>query len=85
MSHDSARQIAVGARVGAQADAAHRLDTAGDADVDGARGDQAGDQVVGLLAAAALAVDGRSAGLLGQAGDQPGGPRDVVGLFARTA
>ena len=74
--------VAVRTRVGAEADAAHRLDAAGDADVDGAGGDQAGDQVVGLLAAAALAVDGRGADLLGQAGGQPGGPGDVVGLFA---
>ena len=83
MSHDSARAgSAVGARVGAEADAAHRLDAAGDADVDGARRDEAGDQVVGLLPAAALAVDRRGADLLGQPGDQPGDPGDVVGLLA---
>ena len=68
MSHDAGRRIAaVGAGVGAQADPAHRLDAAGDADVDGAGRDQAGDQVVGLLGAAALAVDRRGADVLGQA------------------
>ncbi len=76
------QDAAIGAGVGAQADAAHRLDAAGDADVDGAGRDQAGDQVVGLLAAAALAVDGRRADVLGQAGGQPGDPGDVVGLLA---
>ena len=68
------QDAAIGAGVGAEADAAHRLDAAGDADVDGARRDQAGDQAVGLLAAAALAVDGHRADVLGQPGDQPARP-----------
>ena len=68
--------------VGTQAHPAHRLDAAGDPDVDGPGGDQTGDQVVGLLGAAALAVDGGRAGLLGQPGGQPGHPGDVVGLLA---
>ncbi len=41
-----------------------------------------GDQTVGLLAAAALAVDRHRADVLGQAGDQPAHPGDVVGLLA---
>ena len=41
-----------------------------------------GDQVVGLLAAAALAVDRGRADVLGQTGDQPADPGDVVGLLA---
>ena len=48
----------------------------------GSGSDQTGDQVVGLLGAAALAVDGGRAGLLGQPGGQPGHPGDVVGLLA---
>jgi hypothetical protein len=59
------QNAAVGAGVGAKADAAHRLDAAGDADVDGARGDEAGHQPVRLLAAAALAVDGHGADVVG--------------------
>ncbi len=83
MSHDSAPQDgAVRTRVGAQPDPAHRLDSARDADVDGTRRDQPGDQVVGLLAAAALAVDGRGADVLGQPRDEPAHPGDVVGLLA---
>ena len=77
-----ADQRAVRACVGAEADAAHRLDTAGNADVDRAGRDQAGDQMVGLLGAAALAVDGGRADLLGQARGQPGDAGDVVGLLA---
>ena len=44
--------------------------------------DQAGDQPVGLLPAAALAVHGHRADMLGQPGDQPADPGDVVGLLA---
>ena len=62
---------AVGPCVGAEPDHAHRLDAAGDADVDGARRDQAGDQVVGLLSAAALAVHGGGADVFRQTRDQP--------------
>ena len=76
------QDAAVGTRVGAEADAAHRLDSARDADVDGTRRDQAGDEAVGLLAAAALAVDGHGADVLGQPGDEPAHPGDVVGLLA---
>ena len=83
MSHDAGRGCrAVWTRVGAEADPAHRLDAARDADVDGAGRDQAGDQVVGLLAAAALAVDRGGADVLGQAGSQPAVAGDVVGLLA---
>ncbi len=73
---------AIGARIGAETDAAHRLDAAGDADVDGARRDQARDQPVGLLATAALAVDRHRADVLRKAGRQPAHPGDVVGLLA---
>ena len=72
---------AVGAGVGTQAHPAHRLDAAGDAGVDRPSRDQPGDQVIGLLRAAALAVDGGRAHLLGQSGRQPGHPGDVVGLL----
>ncbi len=41
-----------------------------------------GDQMVGLLGAAALAVDGGGADMLGQARGQPADPGDVVGLLA---
>ena len=44
-------------------DPAHRLDAAGDADVDGAGRDQPGDQVRGLLGRAALGVEGQAARL----------------------
>jgi hypothetical protein len=70
------------AGVGAEPDPAHRLDTARDADVDGAGGDQPCDQVVGLLGAAALAVHRGGADMLGQARGQPPHPGDVVGLLA---
>ena len=76
------QDAAVGTRVGAESDAAHRLDAARDADVDGTGRDQAGDEAVGLLAAAALAVDGHGADVFRQPGDQPAHPGDVVGLLA---
>ena len=44
-------------------------------------GDQSGDQMIGLLGAAALAIHGGSADRLGQARGQPGDPGDVVGLL----
>ncbi len=50
-------------------------------DVDGAHRDEPGDQPVGLLAAAALAVDRHCADVLRQPGDQPADPGDVVGLL----
>lgn len=62
-------------------DPAHRLDAARDADVDGVGGDQARDQPVGLLAAAALTVHRRRTDVLGQPGHQPAHPGDVVGLL----
>src|SRR5581483_38836 len=73
--------VAVRAGVRAQPDAAHRLDAARDADVDRPGGDQPGDQMVGLLAAAALTVDGGGADLLRQTRGQPRRPGDVVGLL----
>src|SRR5277367_3857781 len=76
------QDAAVRADVGAQADAAHRRDAGRDADVDGPRGDQAGDEAVGLLAATALAVHGHGAHVLGQPGDEPADSGDVVGLLA---
>ena len=72
---------AVRSGVGAQADPAHRLDAAGDSDVNSTGGDQSGDQMIGLLGAAALAIHGGSADRLGQARGQPGDPGDVVGLL----
>ena len=57
--------------VGAQADTAHGLDAATDADVDGAGPDEVGDEVVGLLGRPALAVDGGGGGLVGQAHAEP--------------
>ena len=48
-----------------EADAAHGLDAAGDADVDGVRGNEALDEVVGLLRRTALAVDGGRRRLVG--------------------
>ena len=50
-----------------EADAAHRLDAAGNTDVDGASGDQVRDEVVGLLGRPALAVDGGRGDLIRQA------------------
>ena len=76
-----ADRSAVRTRVRAQPDAAHRLDAARDADIDGAGRDTAGDQMVGLLAAAALAVDGGGADVLRQTRRQPCHPADVVGLL----
>jgi hypothetical protein len=73
----------VDAHVAAQRHPAHRLDAARDADVDGAGRDLRGDEVHGLLRGAALRVDGHAAGLMWQAGVQPGGAGDVVRLFAR--
>ena len=67
--------------VGAERDAGHRLDPAGDADVDGAGGDHVVHQVRGLLARAALGVDGGGAGALGEPGVQPGPADHVVGLL----
>ena len=57
--------------VRAQAHATHELDTARDPDVDGAGAHQVGDEVVGLLRRAALAVDGGGGHLVGQTRAQP--------------
>ena len=76
------QNAAVGSGVRPEPDPAHRLDATRDADVDGARGDEARDQPIGLLAAAALAVHRHRADVLGQSGYQPADPGDVVGLLA---
>ncbi len=70
------------AHIGAERDLAHGLDAARDPGIDGAGGDETGDEVVGLLSRTALAVDGRGAHLPGEAGVQPRGARDVVRLRA---
>ena len=72
-----------GGGVGPQRDAAHDLDPAGDAGVDGTRGDQVVDEVIGLLGGTALTVDGGGRHLVGQPGQQPGGAGHVEALFAR--
>ena len=77
-----AEDAAVRARIGAKSDATHGLDAACDADVDGARRDEASDEPVGLLAAATLAVHRHRADVFWQASDEPAHPGDVVGLFA---
>ena len=83
MDHDSGpTRSGVLADVGAQRDVAHRLDATGDADVDGVGGDQARDQVIGLLGRSALAVDGGRAGLPRQPGVQPRSAGDIVALLA---
>ena len=70
------------ADVGAEGNLAHGFDAAGDTGVDGAGGDQTGDQMVRLLGRTALAVHGGCAGLPRKSGVQPGRARDVVGLSA---
>jgi hypothetical protein len=83
MSHDEGRSTErSGPALAPSPIDAHRLDAARDADVDRTGGDEPGDQVIGLLPAAALAVDGGGADMLGQSGDQPRDPADVVGLWA---
>ncbi len=69
--------------VGAEADVAHHLDAARDADVDAAGPDQRVHEVVGLLARAALRVDGRAGDAVLLAAGEPGVARDVVRLLAR--
>ena len=71
-----------GGDVGAERDPAHRLDAAGDAGVDGAGGDERGDEVGGVLGRAALGVDGGGPGALGEPRVQPGPADHVVGLLA---
>ena len=67
---------------GAESDPAHHLDPARDAGVDGAGGDEPGDEVVGLLRRSALAVDRRHTRRLRQPGVQPGVAPDVARLLA---
>ncbi len=64
-----------------RADAAHGLDPAPDADIDGAGSDQVGHEVVGLLGRTALAVDGGGGHLVGQALVQPRRPGHIGGLL----
>jgi hypothetical protein len=73
----------LGAHVGAQGNAAHRLDAAPDTGVDRARADEPGDQVDRLLRRAALAVDGHAPGARRQARVQPPRAGDVVRLLTR--
>ena len=69
-------------RIGTEADPAHGLDSAGDTGVDGIGADQVGDEVVGLLGRAALAVDGGRRRLVRHALAEPGGPGDIGCLLA---
>ena len=66
-----------------QTHARHRLDSAGDADIDGARCYQPCDHVVRLLRGAALRINRRSGDRVRQAGRKPGVSRDVRRLLAR--
>ena len=82
MSHDAARRtLTSGPDVCPQADPAHRLDTACNANINRAARNQSCDEVIGLLRAATLAVDGGGAHFFGQPSGQPRHPRDVVRLF----
>ncbi len=76
------RGAVVGGERGAEEDAAHGLDAAADAGLDGAGGDEARDQVDGLLGRPAGAVDRGAGGGVRQPGVQPGVAGDVVGLLA---
>jgi hypothetical protein len=69
--------------VGAEADVTHELDAARDADVDAPRLHQRIHDVVGLLARAALGVDGGPRGAVVVAHREPGVARHVVGLLPR--
>ena len=69
----------------ADRDPAHHLDAAGDGDVDHARSDERGGEVGGLLARAALGVDGGGRGRCGQAGREPRRAGDVEALLADLA
>ena len=81
-SRRDAGRRAPGGTLRAERDPRHRLDAAGDADLDGAGPDQVVDQVRGLLARAALGVDRGGPGVLGEPGVQPGAADHVVGLLA---
>jgi hypothetical protein len=70
------------AHVRPQRHPAHRLDAAGDARADHAGVDEARDEVGGLLRRAALAVDRRAPGAVGEPGVQPGRTGDVERLLA---
>ena len=69
--------------IGAEPHSAHGLHAAADADVDGVGGDEAGDQMVGLLGRTALAVHGRGRHLEGITGGEPRVARDVGPLLPR--
>ena len=69
--------------VHAEAHPAHDLDPTRDPDVDGARADEVGDKVVGLLRRAALAVDGGGRHLVGHARAEPCVAGDVRRLLSR--
>jgi len=68
--------------VRAEADVAHHLDAARDTRVDRAGADERGDDVVGLLARAALRIHRRAAGAPALVAVEPGDARDVVRLLA---
>jgi hypothetical protein len=68
--------------VGAEADVAHHLDAAADPDVDLAGADERRDEVVGLLAGAALRVDGGAARVPAVPAREPGVAHHVPGLLA---
>ena len=68
--------------VGAEPHLAHVLDTAGEADVDGAGVIRLAIMWLACWRRAALAVDGGGGHLVRQPGRQPRGARDVAGLLA---
>ena len=66
-------------------DAAHQFHATGEGDIDDAAADQRGGEVGGLLATAALGVDGGGRGGDGQPGAEPCGAGDVERLLADLA
>ena len=71
-----------GRDVGAEREAGHRLDAAGDAGLDLAGGDHGVDEMGGLLGRGALGVDHGGRGGVGKAGMHPGAAHHVVRLLA---
>jgi hypothetical protein len=61
---------------------AHHFDTASDPGVDAARLHERAHEMVGLLAGAALGIDGRGAARPSLVASEPGNARDVAGLLA---